>query len=80
MPQSIPLAKRYGLVIQTMFYFHPKPEVKHIWIGKAQGNESMLTKISLIFQTIETIWILLFVYFIELSETKTSCKEKKTML
>lgn len=64
-----------------MFLFHPKPEVKQtILIGKTQIQESMLTNIPLIFQTIENIWIFLFVYFIELSETKNSCKEKQTVL
>ena len=64
-----------------MFLFHPKPEVKQIiLIGKTQIQESMLTKVPLIFQTIENIWIFLFVYFIELSETKNNCKEKQTVL
>ena len=39
-----------------MFLFHPKPEVKQIiLIGKTQIQESMLTKVPLIFQTIENI-------------------------
>ena len=64
-----------------MFLFHPQPEVKQIiLIGKTQIQESMLTKIPLIFQTIENILIFLFVYFIEFSETKNSCKEKQTVI
>ena len=50
LPQSITMAKRYGLVIKTMSVFHPKLEVKQIIvIGKTQVKKSMLTKIPLIF-------------------------------
>ena len=61
-----------------MFLFHPKPEVKQIsLIGKTQIQESMLTKIPLIFQTIENIWFFFLYISLNFPKQKTVVKKNK---